>query len=139
MTGELKEHFNEPNNEQNNDTAFQEAVNALRRGDKPRAKELLMTGEVMNGERAAEIGLITHAVDPADLDARVYGLAEQLASGASIAINATKTAVNLLLRHQLDALLDAHTGLEFESFGSEDHREAVFAFKEKRTPKFTGR
>ena len=41
MTGELKEHFNEPNNEQNNDTAFQEAVNALRRGDKPRAKELL--------------------------------------------------------------------------------------------------
>lgn len=104
-----------------------------------RAKELLMTGEVMNGERAAKIGLITHAVEAADLDARVYGLAEQLASGASIAINATKTAVNLLLRHQLDALLDAHTGLEFESFGSEDHREAVFAFREKRTPKFTGR
>ncbi|MBI2332762.1 MAG: tetratricopeptide repeat protein, partial [Chloroflexi bacterium] len=41
MTGELKEHFNEPSNEQNNDTIFQDAVNALRRGDKPRAKELL--------------------------------------------------------------------------------------------------
>ncbi|GAB4572073.1 MAG: hypothetical protein Fur0017_22720 [Anaerolineales bacterium] len=41
MTGELKEHFNEPNNEQNNDTIFQDAVHALRSGDKPRAKELL--------------------------------------------------------------------------------------------------
>ena len=41
MTGELKERFDEPNNEQNNDTIFQDAVNALRRGDKPRAKELL--------------------------------------------------------------------------------------------------
>lgn len=41
MTGELKEHFNEPSNEQNNDTIFQDAVHALRSGDKPRAKELL--------------------------------------------------------------------------------------------------
>jgi len=41
MTGELKERFNEPNEEQNNDTIFQDAVNALRKGDKPRAKELL--------------------------------------------------------------------------------------------------
>lgn len=41
MTGELKEHFNEPINEQNNDTIFQDAVNALRSGDKLRAKELL--------------------------------------------------------------------------------------------------
>ncbi|GAB4401956.1 MAG: hypothetical protein OHK003_28960 [Anaerolineales bacterium] len=41
MTGELKEHFNEPNKEQNNDTIFQDAVHALRSGDKPRAKELL--------------------------------------------------------------------------------------------------
>ena len=41
MTGELKEQFNHPNSEQNNDTVFQDAVNALRSGDKPRAKELL--------------------------------------------------------------------------------------------------
>ena len=41
MTGELKEQFNHPNSEQNNDTIFQDAVNALRSGDKPRAKELL--------------------------------------------------------------------------------------------------
>lgn len=41
MTGELKGQFNHPNSEQNNDTIFQDAVNALRSGDKPRAKELL--------------------------------------------------------------------------------------------------
>ena len=41
MTGELKGQFNHPNSEQNNDTVFQDAVNALRSGDKPRAKELL--------------------------------------------------------------------------------------------------
>src|SRR5207249_3218214 len=61
-----------------------------------KAKELLMSGAVMTGARAAEIGLISHAVDPAELDDRVYGYADDLAAGASVAINATKTAINLL-------------------------------------------
>jgi len=104
-----------------------------------RAKEYLLTGDVMTGKQAAELGLINYAVTAEELDVRAYGMADRLAAGASIAINGTKTAVNMLLLRQFESLVENHLALELQSFHSDDHREAAVAFRDKREPKFTGK
>ena len=104
-----------------------------------RAKEYLFTGDVLTGEQAAELGLISHALDPGELDEKVFGLAQRLASGATKAINGTKIAVNHVLKRLLEPAIDMNFGMETESYLSADHKEAVHAFKEKRQPKFIGR
>jgi enoyl-CoA hydratase len=104
-----------------------------------RAREYLLTGDPILARDAADIGLITRAYpDLAALDAAVDAMAERLANGASRAINGTKKAINLVLRGQIENLIDAHIGLEFMSSFSADHREAVMAFTEKRKPTFSG-
>lgn len=104
-----------------------------------RAKKYLLLGEAITGAEAAEIGLVTEAHPAAELDARVAELAAQLAAGAGVAIRLTKRAINMDLRQRFDAMIEAHLGYETMSHLSEDHREAVIAFSEKRDPKFTGR
>jgi enoyl-CoA hydratase len=107
-----------------------------------RAKEYLMTGDLLTAPEAARIGLINHAVPPDELDARVYGLAEQLAAGSQLAIRTTKMAVNIGLKQIAASVMDACLALEALSNGTRDHQEAITAFAEKRKPVFgtlTGR
>jgi enoyl-CoA hydratase len=103
-----------------------------------RAKEFLMTGQSLDGRRAAELGLINHAVPAAELDAKVDAIAERLAGGATQAIRWTKTAVNIGLKQLAHSIMDASIAYEMASNRTADHREAVAAFREKRKPKFTG-
>ncbi|MDB5972463.1 MAG: hypothetical protein JWQ90_4913 [Hydrocarboniphaga sp.] len=104
-----------------------------------RAREYLLTGDAIKAAEAAMIGLITRAYATMDeLDTATYAMAERLAGGASRAINGTKTAINLVLRGQVEGLIAAHSGLEFISEFSADHREAVMAFKDRRKPQFNG-
>ena len=105
-----------------------------------KAKHYLLTGETMTGRTAAEIGLIGEAVETIEeLDQKVWARAEELANGASFAINTTKTAINLLLRNLLEGMIETHMGLETMTAWSADHREAAYAFRDKREPKFTAR
>jgi enoyl-CoA hydratase len=105
-----------------------------------RTRHYLLTGEAITGARAAEIGLITESCSSVEaLDARVNALAEEIAAAPAVAVRTTKRALNLVLRQQLEAVVDAHLGLETMSHLSLDHREAVTAFTEKRSPVFTGR
>lgn len=104
-----------------------------------RAKEFLLTGDGIAAVDAARMGLINHAVPEAELDGRCDGLTTKLLSGAQLAIRATKISVNLELKRQTIAALDASIAYEMTTFASSDHREAVRAFLEKRKPKFTGR
>jgi len=104
-----------------------------------RARRHLLTGRPMTGREAAECGLITQAVGSLDeLDREVFGLAEELASGATLAINATKVSINLLLRRMLEGLVETHLGIETQTYLSKDHYEAASAFRDKRTPTFRG-
>jgi enoyl-CoA hydratase len=104
-----------------------------------RAKRYLLTGDAITGAEAAAIGLVSEACPAEELDARVDALATQLSNGAAMAIRFTKRAVNMELRQRFDAMLEAHLGYETMSHLSADHREAVMAFLEKRSPTFTGR
>ncbi|MGO9512680.1 MAG: enoyl-CoA hydratase/isomerase family protein [Steroidobacteraceae bacterium] len=103
-----------------------------------RAKEYLLTGDLLTGAEAARMGLINRALPAAELDAAVDEMAQRLANGASRAIQWTKLSVNTTLRQVAQQVMDASLAYEALSNLTKDHQEAVNAFREKRAPRFTG-
>ncbi|MBN9267486.1 MAG: enoyl-CoA hydratase/isomerase family protein [Hyphomicrobium sp.] len=104
-----------------------------------RAKEFLMTGDLIPADEAARIGLINRSVPPEELDAVTSAFAARLASGAVKAIKWTKMSVNIGLKQLAHSIMDASISYEAQSNRTADHAEAVAAFREGRPPKFTGR
>ncbi|HWX85331.1 MAG TPA: enoyl-CoA hydratase-related protein [Xanthobacteraceae bacterium] len=104
-----------------------------------KAKRYLFTGDLLTAAEAERIGLISEVVPEADLDFRVYGLAERLAAGPLKAMKWTKVVANLPLKALFHAHFDAGVAYESMSNLSADHQEAVAAFREKRKPAFTGK
>ncbi|MEJ7935026.1 enoyl-CoA hydratase-related protein [Sphingobium sp. AN558] len=104
-----------------------------------RARHHLLTGDPLTGAEAAAIGLIHKAVPADALDAAVAAYAGRLAGGATYAIKATKRTINMALRAQAQTLAEAHAGIEQLTLLSQDHREAILAFKDKRPARFEGR
>jgi enoyl-CoA hydratase len=104
-----------------------------------RAKEYLMTGDLMTATEAARIGLINHVVPAAELNERVKQFADRLAAGATKAIRWSKMSANIGLKQLAHSIMDASLAYEAMSNVSKDHQEAVNAFREKRSPVFTGR
>lgn len=103
-----------------------------------RAKEYLLTGDLMPAEDAARIGLINRAVDGEELDALVDSYADRLNAGAIKAIRWTKMATNIGLKQLAHSMMDACLAYESLSNVTRDHQEAVNAFREKRAAIFTG-
>ena len=103
-----------------------------------KAKELLMTGDLLSAKEAERIGLINYAVPAAELDAKVAELVAKLQANPKWAVRWTKTTANIPLRALAAQLMDASIGWESVSNYLGDRREAVAAFKEKRAPKLTG-
>ncbi|GIL01836.1 MAG: enoyl-CoA hydratase [Alphaproteobacteria bacterium] len=104
-----------------------------------RAKEFLLTGDLLTAARAAEIGLINRAVPAGELDAEVDRYADKLLRGAQQAIRWTKRSVNLGLRQRADSVFEASLAYEVASSVLPDHAEAVAAFAEGRRPVFGGK
>lgn len=104
-----------------------------------RAKEYLMTGDLIPAPEAERIGLVNHVVPADDLMPEARALAERLANGPTWAIRWTKASVNKLLRERANLILDTSLAYEALTTGTEDMREAGRAFLEKRTPEFRGR
>lgn len=101
-----------------------------------RAKEFLLTGDLLTAKRAAEIGLINHALPAEELDGAVDAFCQRLLDGASTAIRYTKVLTNLELKRIAHAVMDAGIAYESLTVRTADHREAVQALKEKRKPVF---
>ena len=103
------------------------------------AKELILTGRTVSADEALERGLLNGVTDPQDLLPRVMELAQQLASKAPLALETAKQAINRSLAGDHEENL-AREGDRFgELFASEDAKEGLTAFAEKREPRFTGR
>jgi 2-(1,2-epoxy-1,2-dihydrophenyl)acetyl-CoA isomerase len=104
-----------------------------------RALGLALTGEPLEAERAAEWGLIWKAVDDDALDAEVDALAQRFAAGPPLGLARTKKMIRESWGQSLDAALDAQRDAMRELGFSDDYREGVAAFMEKRRPNFTGK
>lgn len=105
----------------------------------PRAKEFLMTGKLIDGKQAAEMGLINYAVAPQALDEATDKMAQRLLRGPTMAVRWTKAAVNVGLKQLAHGMMDASIAYESLTNTMQDHQEGLAAFREKRKPKFTGR
>jgi enoyl-CoA hydratase len=102
-----------------------------------RAKEFLMTGDLLTAEEAHRIWLINHVVPADQLLARALALADRLANGPTQAIRGTKVSVNKILRETVNLVLD--TSLALELCFRRRITRTIGAFLEKRKPKFAGR
>lgn len=103
-----------------------------------RAKEYLMTGDLIPAKDAAAMGLINHAVPADELDARVEAFARRIDSGALKSIRWTKVSMNVALKQLAHTMMDTCMAYEALSNRTHDHAEAVKAFSEKRRPVFNG-
>lgn len=90
-----------------------------------RAKEYLLTGELIPAPKAEAIGLINRALPAAELDAAVDAFCQRLLNGSTQAMRWTKVTMNLELKRIANAVMDAGIAYEAVSVRSEEHRQAV--------------
>ena len=104
-----------------------------------KALELLWTADFVEAREAERLGIVNRVVPAAQLRDETYALARRIAEGPQIAIRLIKRVAYQSLKLDLQTHLDLVSSHMVIARETEDHREGVRAFKEKRPPKFTGR
>jgi enoyl-CoA hydratase/carnithine racemase len=106
-----------------------------------RTKELFLTGLTVEGPRAEEIGLVHAVVDDHELPGTALELAETIAANAPISMRGNKEAIETLAAFpRLTSDQERHlVELREACFRSEDFREGIQAFGERRRPRWTGK
>lgn len=104
-----------------------------------RAMEMALTGEMIDATTAHKFGLVNHVYSSDELEAKTMELAEKIAEKAPIALQLSKEAVKFASRSNLDEGLRREVDLFAICFSTEDKREGVAAFLEKRKPVFKGK
>jgi enoyl-CoA hydratase len=103
------------------------------------ALRMILTGDLIDAREAERIGLVDMVVPDSELAARVAAMAAAMASHSPVALRLAKAGVRAAFEMPLAAGLEFERELFVTAFGSEDKREGVAAFLEKRSPTFRGR
>lgn len=101
------------------------------------AKELVYTGELLDAERAVELGIGNHVYDADAFETEAEALIEEIASGPSVALRTSKRLLDAA-DASLRQAIAREAGAQAAVFESEDHAEGVSAFMERRDPEFEG-
>lgn len=100
------------------------------------AKELLYTGKIIDSYEAYRIGLVNKLVEPEKLMEEAKGLANIIASNAPIAVKLAKSAINRGIQMDIDTALMYEAEVFGECFSTEDQKEGMSGFLEKRNKNF---
>jgi len=103
------------------------------------AKDLILTGRVVDADEALRIGLVNDVFEPEELMEKTLEVARTIASKGPLAVATAKASVNEALQGDHSANLQAEAERFGELFSSEDAKEGMAAFVEKREPTFRGR
>jgi enoyl-CoA hydratase len=104
------------------------------------AKELIFLGETIDADRAERMGLVNKVVEPEELTRSAMEWAEKLCAKSPVALKAAKTTIQVCLEETLLCRAIAAEGNNWaELFGTEDQKEGMRAFIEKRAPVYRGR
>jgi 2-(1,2-epoxy-1,2-dihydrophenyl)acetyl-CoA isomerase len=104
-----------------------------------RAKELALLGGTITAEEADRLGLVNRLVDAGEIDVVVKDLASRLAQLPPRTVSMIKENLNRATERTIEQTLEAESLTQSLAYASEDTREAVMAWIEKREPRFTGR
>jgi enoyl-CoA hydratase/carnithine racemase len=104
-----------------------------------RARELMFTAERVDAERCERIGLVNRVVEDGKLNDEAYALAKSLAEGPRVALRNMKDNLDDALHIDYATALHREAERLVQASRTEDHKEAVRAFVEKRKPVFVGR
>jgi 2-(1,2-epoxy-1,2-dihydrophenyl)acetyl-CoA isomerase len=103
------------------------------------ALDMVMTGDLIDATRAHHIGLVDEVCPDDDLTERAHAYAARLATGARVAVDLARRAVRRSLERNLEESINYETWAQSVVRGTEDVREGLRAFIEKREPRFQGR
>jgi 2-(1,2-epoxy-1,2-dihydrophenyl)acetyl-CoA isomerase len=105
----------------------------------PKAKELFFLGDVIDSTEAHRLGLVNRVIAHDQLEAEALAMARKIAHGPLTSYRYMKANVNLATHTDFRTLLDREAETHLRCGQTEDHKEGVRAFMEKRPPKFSGR
>lgn len=103
-----------------------------------KATEMALTGDMLSADEALACGLVSKVVPDQDLMQAALNLARRIAVNPPYAVRMTKRLLREGRTASLTALLEASAAAQAICHATEDHEEAVTAFLEKRSPRFTG-
>ncbi len=103
-----------------------------------RAKEMILTGRIIDAAEAERIGLINRAVPSKDLEKTVRETASMIAEKGPVSVKLAKKALNEGMKGDFDTGMRYELALQSICFSTKDHLEGIQAFLEKRKPKFEG-